>query len=219
MVWETKIVRLRQIFLSKWFYYLLITLTLLIFIFILLPYFVRNQVISVDFSYNLLSEFWGILFTVLLLITLVELREKLEWKSVRDKVIDMTKNELEDISKLVCIITDEQVKEPKQMEPMSIGRKIFSGPASLAKMILLKRLLRRQRVLDNIEAKYSNFLEPKLRVSLIELQEKFDDLSLTLELKEYYLKQRTEKEFFDTFFASMCKLYTMIEEMQKKVRM
>lgn len=211
------VMKFRGLLLSKWSFYLLTTLGLVMFNFVLLPHLVQNQIITGDLANNLHSEFLGILFTVTFLIALFEIRDYFERNSVRNQAINILGRELEEIYKIVEVITDGLIwngplDKVENKKLASIGRKIFSGTESLTRMNLLQRLIAKQRSLNNIEIKYSDFLQPEQHISLIELQHSLGLLDLGLKLRDWVLKHKSEKEYFNLFFDP---LFSIIKEIRK----
>lgn len=183
--------RIKRFLLSRWFIYLLITSALLIFILIVLPFWIQNQTIGSDLGDNLFAESWGLLFTVLILTMLFELRENIQWQAVKKKVYDRIGAEVYSIFKLVVHFIDvsnleeletlmaspkenlmkdffftelEALNNKDEIQLDEKGRKILSEGRYAYTFEV------RRKHFDEIETKYSKYLEPLLVTSLMEIQ-------------------------------------------------
>jgi hypothetical protein len=210
---------------SRWFYYLLIVSGLFIFIFGILPFWIHNQVISLELGENLFAEAWGILFTVLLLTIGIELGERLRWKPLKDRVlgkigsqirnifldliplIETSKDttlpskteELEDKLKRMISRHLKEFREKKEIELSERGKKTLSDKRSID--IYIKMFQEDKQSLNELEMKYSNLLkEPQIMKSIINIQKGFG--LLIWFVKDGYLWREDDEER-ETYFKHL----------------
>jgi len=182
----------RELLLSKWFYYSLTALALLVLIFFALPYWRSIGVISRELELDLFSECWGLLFTLLIFVMLFELRDKLDWKSVEGKVTRMIDRRLDAIFNEVSLlcnvsmvvfggISEEAFKKRRKEELERLAKNVELNQSTIDEIFEKRRhdlalelatvLDQHRMFLSEIEVKYSKFLHSKLQTALMEIQE------------------------------------------------
>jgi len=209
--------RLRELLLSKWFYYCLIALALFVLIFFALPYLANRGVISQELELDLFVECWGLLFTLLIFVVLFELRDKLDWKSVEGKVtrmidrrIDIIFNEVSLLCNVNMVvfgdISEEAFKKRRKEELERLSTKVELNQYMIDEIFEKKRhdvalelatvLDQHRMFLSEIEVKYSRFLNSQLQTTLIEIQEYLSYLRYELRVipttKERFNKDLSE---------------------------
>jgi hypothetical protein len=184
---------------SKWFYYLLTAILLLTFI-ILTGY---GTLHHIDIAERFLPTFVGLFITVVIFYIFFDLREELEWKEVEGRVKRRIGSEIFDLFTLLrdfCEVDKSWVggdsrdieafkkSERKQLKQMT-EKIVLIG--NLADDLITKKSLGQDYALmvDKIrvrisesEEKYGRFFSPKLRVSLMDVQDYLVDFRIELKL-------------------------------------
>lgn len=206
--------RIKQLFFSTWFYYLMYVVSLLIFRYIILPFWVLNETITNEQAYNLYSESWGLIFTIILLILVLDLRESIKWRSVKSKVYNRISIQLSGIfSEFVnlceCIIggakapnesMDDFLRRLQRTQLEELNRRIELN--DIAKKHLPEGAFAdlfdaRKQYLSNIEMKYFNFLDSEVVLSLMEIQDNLNQLSMSIRIQARAFLAPTDEEFFE----------------------
>ena len=192
---------------------------LLILIDVVFPSLIRSQVLSPDYGYNLISELWGILATVLLLIVILDLREELLRKSLKKRLFERIGTELHDDFEVLKDFVKVSEKEPLvQLEELSKKEKLelsqhayayFPKPAGPIDAFFLDRLLKSRERLGDLELKYFEFMEPGLRLSLMEIQRNLDRLHSAIDTMDRLGGESLEEWFFESMLKSV---HTIIKE-------
>lgn len=210
---------MRQILLSRWFYYFFITLGLFSFILVILPYFIQNQIISPDLGRNLFSEGWGILFTLLFLVMIFELRDWFQWKSVREQVFRRLGSELQYICYFLLSIVDvgnakERIRHISNLKGKialnSTGEEFFVKPKESDNIVFMRRILKGQQYLSEIETKYFRFIDPKLRLSIMKVQIGLEELGFHFELRNAFIERGRENAYLDMIESDIRDMLTEI---------
>ena len=189
--------KIKGFLLSIWFYYFLTAVVLVILNVVVFPYLIQGQVISRDFGDNLISEFWGILATLVLLIVIFEIREQLVKKSLKERLFERIGRQLYLVFNIIrkFVVTKrhsvrlsrqeflDELKEQSSKESLILDDYAWNylpKPADRLYGLELESLFRSRSVLGDLEVKYLEFLEPELRLSLMEIQHSLDALKSTV---------------------------------------
>lgn len=168
-------VKLQRIIWSKWLYYCLTAIFLIVFGWKIIPYLVENGIINIDLGFNLQSETFGIIFTLLMLVVVLELREQLRWRKVKEKVFDRISIQLRSL----FIQLTHFVEFTWSSKPYSILEELKSkqslafskeGMQTLNDKNLSRVLENRMIGFGELEERYYRFLESELELSLMEIQ-------------------------------------------------
>jgi len=180
---------------SKWFYYGLVAIAL----FVIICFLLYEMSVGNDMATRFLPTFVGLMFTLVIFMTFFDIRENLEWKEVEDRVKKRIGKEIHSIFvelSNLCEVDRESVGDVHNCEAWNEQRrkqlKQMTEKVELndwAKEMLEKNGLAlhlasffdsRRTLLSEIEGKYFRFLNPKLRASLIDIQDCLEDLRFEL---------------------------------------
>ena len=216
---------------SKILHYIAVSIVCLTTIYGIIPLLVRFTDMTSALGDNLKAEFWGILFTVIIILLVIDLREYFQWRPVKDKVLETIGKEISAFSialtklcKCSSISIEKWVslsKEDKrkilltQLEELNekvelneLGRKAFSktteAPVNFQEM---------QDNLSRIEAKYSRFLDSSLSLSLMEIQHQLSWISILQRIQRNLM---VEFELDEIFFKLVSEpLHSIVKEIYK----
>lgn len=87
--------------------------------------------------------------------------------------------------------------EEEKIELNELGKKFFSSKNSY------RRFQETKRILNDIEIKYSEFLTYDIRLSIKKTQEHLNNLIQLVRLRDIYLKDMSENEFFAKISAEI----------------
>ena len=208
---------------SKWMYYISIAFVLIIFDFFVLFAFVP---MNPDLGYNIFSEVWGIIATVLLLMLIVEVREHSEWKNVEIWVKTRMGKQLFNLfnilsrfiypeifspvpSKEKVLTILEAINEMKEATLTEYAYNHFPKPASDMSVYQLDILFRYRRYLSDLEIKYFRFIKPKIRISLMEIQKYLDSIEADFDLVKRFESSETvvEKSMVKSILGILKEIY------------
>ena len=184
---------------SKWFYYGLIAVLLAVLFCV--DWYASYQ-FNNDFAVRFMPTLIGIVFNFVFLIVFFDLREKLEWKEVEDRTKKLIGSEIFSLFTLVgyfCEVDrslqgnfhdretwkELERKQLKQMIDEVVINEIMAKDLmekndlamNYASMVESSRLR-----ISEIENKYGRFLNPKLRASLMDIQNYLGTLRFELKL-------------------------------------
>lgn len=217
---------IRKLFLSKWLYYSTIAGVLVLLFLYYLPLAREGN----DIAANFLSEIWGLIFTLGIFIVILDFRERLEWKSVEDRVKRRIGRQIRglfiDLSGL-CVI-DRVVfgpfsREKFEAEDLKQLNKLASEKVRLhdgAKKSLLKNDFRVQyrRLIESratsigqIEERYFRFLDSDVQASLMDIQDHLDDLTY-----DFIVPYAKRERFFESISSSIGKVMKEIDKLRRK---
>lgn len=186
-----------------------------------------------NLGYGVFSNFIGMIGTIVFLMYLMETRDNHEWKPVKQKVYDRIRIELDAILSLSL-----DLFEPRwtTLKPPAMGIRIkdlvwlwseetsdieftkalrSSAKTKLSKGTYLGIFEMRRGLLNEIETKYSRFLQPDLMISLMEIQNNL--LSITIYNN---VLLRTSENHQDPIFEKISKkIHTIVKEIYKIHRM
>ena len=218
--------KIRELFLSKWFWYGLFFLVLFGFGLSLL----LKALEGGELESNFLAEVFGLLFTLVIFVMFFDLREKLEWKSVEDRVKQRISRQIRglfiDLSGL-CVI-DRVVFGPfskEKFEEMDLKQlnKLASEDVTIhdeAKKSLLKNDFRMQyrRLIESratsigkIEERYFRFLDSDVQASLMDIQDHLDNLSYV-----FVVPYAKRERFFESISSSIGEIMKEIDKLRRK---
>lgn len=220
---ETELVKIlmkaQRVLGSKWVYYCITAVFLIVFGWKVLPYLVQKRMISSDLGYNLLAEIFGILFTLLVLVAMFELGDQLRWRKVKGKVLGRISTQLRTLfiqlthfieftwSTNAYTILDE-LNSKESLKFSKEGMEILTNEK-------LPKLLENWRVgFGELEERYYRFLESGLELSLMEIQRLLSRLRYGL---VQYQDPSTRKFISEDFQRKelLSIIHTMIHEISK----
>jgi hypothetical protein len=184
---------------SKTLAYGAIAIVLLIFVLFIFPYLIQYNLIASDLGTNLISEFIGMLVTLVLFVIFLDVREKMEWKRVEKKVYDrIGKKMIQLLSTLMnyCMhpqraISSESDRQQYEKSKKEIIEKIWNNPECLSLDSITRiyfkgpegperALLPYKDFLSLIEIKYLDHLDTNIQECLINLQDYLENFSNNL---------------------------------------
>ena len=214
--------------LSEKTYWVILIVGLIIFVsligFVLIPY----EILDYNLGINLISEGIGILLTVVFLAWLFNLREALQWKSVKDRVLKRLGTEIYLLSRWLMSLCRVSFERSSKL----VSGKVFfdyleelNSKKSIQvwdewKMMLFEGTLTSflegsERRLADIEMRYFRFLDAKLVDSLMEILYNLHVLSLDLRTMEKLpteVKQEYSEKYFD---GTSTGIHRIIKEVYK----
>jgi len=165
---------------------------------------------------------------------IIELREYSQWRPVKDRVMKMIGREVYELFidfTNVCKCTHGGGKSREESFEEFKKRIFFAQLEELNKMVELNELGRkwfskgglatlyetRAKHLGDIEAKYSRFLDALLRLSLMEIQDNLNSLSLDLHIKKIELGDwfKSEERFLSLVSMRIHKITKEIYKLHK----
>ena len=188
-------------------YWIILIVGLIIFVsligFMVVPY----EILDYNLGINLISESIGMLFTIVFLSWLFNLREKNEWRVVKDSVYSHIQNHLSSIfdgiltyvengfsiKKSFLSIKDEDTRKKhiymqlcklKDAKKITLDTKMLS--IFLEDRTFLDYFVRMARRLSDVESKYSRFLSPQLTVALMRIQDDIRVLEHAFEMHKQF---------------------------------
>jgi hypothetical protein len=186
---------------SRWAVYISIAIILIIISLIVLFGFVP---INPDLSYNIVSEIWGMVATIFLLILVVEGWEYREWKAVENMVETRFGGKLYGLFNILARFIHEETfrANPSKEEVIEILETLNKKeettltqyfyenflPKKLdtTSVYQLKSLYYFRQYFRDLEIKYSRFFNPNLRISLMEIQDHLDEIEANFVLLQTY---------------------------------
>ena len=209
-------------------YWVILIVGLIIFVlligFVLIPY----EILDYNLGINLISEGIGILVTVVFLTWLFNLRDTLQWKSVKDTVLKRIGIRIHDIFLEMVNLVQVNHKMPQrafaeefksvfflQLEELNNktylllgdhGEKILSGQD------FFKRIQDDVQFLNNMEMKYFKFLDPPFVQALMQIQFLMNGLVQNLRMKKRILEFMPEEKFLE---ALPILIHEIIKEIYK----
>jgi len=111
---------------KKWMVYLLIGGVLFSFALFLFPHMILIGLISPDFGLNLQSEFWGLLFTLIFFVGIIEIREWHEWRGLEKLVKNEIGRQMESL--IDTFIVTFCMHPPRGITSRSEYEKYYSKP-------------------------------------------------------------------------------------------
>lgn len=217
---------IRRLLLSKMFWYILIALILTILLFLIYPIAKSGD----ELAGNFLAEMWGLYFALGFFVMLFELRERLEWKSVENRVEKRIGKQIRGLFaelSILCKIERAHVDPLSKKKQAELVERQLDTLASEnieftleAKKELLKEDLRRsyERFLDSrannlvrIEERYSRFLDSEVQTSLMDIQDYLDGLSL-----EFRIRHIRDEDFFKSVSYWIGKIMREISKLKRK---
>ena len=186
--------------LSEKGYWIILIVGLIVFVslieFVLIPY----EILDYNLGINLISESIGILFTIIFLTWLFSLRETRQWKIVKDEVIRRIGVKVYDICFDFINLLTLSVQTPPEATVEEYKRIFFTqleevyrkeqiklnnlGKQTLPKQEFIRSLRDGHDYLDNLETKYSKFLDPSLTRSLMKIKFMLNALNRNLGMRK-----------------------------------
>jgi len=198
-----------------------------------------HEMITPEFADNLLAECWGILFTVFVIMGVLDLREYFQWRPVKDMVLRRIGIEVSSILSYLTYLCEvnhvyEMIEDEKAIDfsrrTLILQLKQLNVDVKLNKVARKKflkgekfpALYRRGKNLANIETRYSRFLGSSLRLSLMRIQENLDRLVRTIsrstEIPLYYDSEDVFLKLIETWIRNIVKeIYKMHKEMEIEI--
>jgi hypothetical protein len=193
---------------SKWFYYGLIGLVLTIVLVILVYYSVNGN----EMTWRFVPTVSGLLVTLFIFTVFFDVRDWLEWKPVKSRVLKMIANQLDAISGELLIMcdvnlvvsgkwTEEGHKKRRDEELQRMANNTQVSQSVVDDLFTMKDMggelatyFEKHRILlSEIEMKYTEFLDSQLQDGLMEIQENLGILRYALKVK-YAKKERFHED-------------------------
>lgn len=208
-----------NLILSKWLYYILIATLLLIFI-ALTSY---GASLGIEMAARFLPTFVGLFVTLVIFWIFFDIREKLEWKTTKEKIMNRIGRQLHGVFQNVSLLCEVDVQfDFEQDDYKRYDAKKLQ--ALIAKEIMINDALEKEETsryyaqmfqgledaLGEIERRHGNFLSPYLQNSLINLEENLHSLSFEC-LLTFGNKEDRKKFIVD----AVGKIMKEIDEMRK----
>jgi hypothetical protein len=196
---------------SRWIYYFLICLVLVVANWIILPFLVVKEIVNLDLSYNLFSEIFGIFLTLILLVAIFEFKEEMNWRKVKKKVLQRICNHIRSLFIKMMDLVDLRkswssdayvmLTHLSNQDSLTFSKK---GKKILANINLDDFLNNLIFSLGVIEGRYYRFLEADLELRLMEIQGLLESL-------RNRIKENQEKELLETIHAIVREIYMIYE--------
>jgi hypothetical protein len=203
---ENRALRILRLMVSKRFCYSLIAILLAI---IFVAVWIASSSFNNDFANRFMPTLIGIIFNFAIFIVFFDLREKLEWKEVEDRVKKRIGSEIFSSFTLLTYFCEVdrsldgdihnretwkklERKQLKQMTEKVVLNELMVKDLSEKKDLALNyaSLVESNRIrISEIEGKYFRFLNLKLRTSLMDIQDYLGDLRF--EVKVSIVKKET----------------------------
>jgi hypothetical protein len=176
---------------SKWFYYALITILLLILI-ALTSY---GTSLGIEIAARFLPTFVGLFVTLLIFWIFFDVREKLEWKSVEDRVRKKIGRQIGSIFSNIRMLCEVEATETRSLTEIDWNRESKKDLNDLVnKGVKLnnqwkdtiiasqfsKFFEEQENLISEIEGKYGKFLGSELQTSLLDIEEYLRRLSFEI---------------------------------------
>jgi hypothetical protein len=206
--------------LSKWLYYTLIA----IFLLLLIVFVTYSASLGNDMALRFLPTTFGLLFTFCIFIVFFDLREELEWKTTKERIMKRIGNQLHGVFQNVSSVCevdfqfdfekedfrkyDEKRLQALTTKEIKLNNAWEEEETSRYYGQMFQRL---EDALGEIERRHGNFLSPSLQNSLITLEENLRSLSF-----EYLLTFGTKKDRKKFIVDAVGKAMKEIDEMRKK---
>lgn len=187
---KSNMTKMERLVISKWFYYFWIAIFLA---FIFCTIWISAYSYSNDFAIRFMPTLIGLVFNFAIFIVFFDLREYLEWKTVRDKIMRRIGDQLHSILWDVALLLDAEIdttmSDITEVDFNKLSKKYLNAMASgnfkltnvwkdkeinskLANMFLLK-----ENMLGEIEGRYGKFLKSDIQCSLMNVEEYLHNLS------------------------------------------
>ena len=224
---------IRKLFLSKRFFYCFIGSVLVLVWFIGIPFFLYLGIINEDLALNLVSEIWGLFFTLLMFVVLLECRDWLEWKSFEDTIKKRMGKQLytlfnilgrfvysetfkPDLSKEETLKILKSLSEMKEAKLNDYANYYLPTPKDDLSSYQLEILFRYRHYLSDYETKYFRFLKAETRSSLLEIQERLDAIEEDFRLVKRFEGSQdvVEKSMAESILRIMKEIYNLHKKME-----
>jgi hypothetical protein len=185
--------------LSKWFWYIVVIIILCSLI-ALMTYLSLQ---GIDFASRFLPTLLGLLITLAIFYVFFDLREELEWKTVRDRVMRRIGNQLhgvfEDVSELceVNVPFDFERDDFKKYPEKKLNELVVKGiklndlwKDEEKSLWFADRFDRLWDALGTIETRHEKFLSPTLQDSLLNIEESLHALSFECHATDFNEENR-----------------------------
>jgi hypothetical protein len=223
---KKRAIKLAGFVLSKWFWYGVIAVFLAILLFADLgsAYWFNN-----DFAIRFMPTLFGLVFNFAIFIVFFDLREELEWKEVEGRVKSRIGREARSLFSFLIMfcqvdrvlfgdVQSEQTwKELDEKQFNQITKKVVLNESLMQDLLRERNLALNYALLGDgirtrfseIEDKYGRFLNPKLRASLMDIQDYLADFRY--ELKSFGSTKRLS-ESLSPLIEKLAKEITTIRE-------
>ena len=217
---------------SKWFSYLVIGLVLGCFWFLIIPAFLELGIINGDLALNLVSEIWGLFFTLGMFIVVLEYRDWLERKPIKDiakKRVEKQLYRLVIALTKVCKVsvgigkfegdTEDFVRELFFTQLEELNTKVELHPKKkkyLSNGYYTSLFQTRADNLSTLINKNYTFLDPALLKSLLIIEDNLESITTALNIKKNNPTWYTDEEFFEAISKSIQGIAKEIYGIHKK---
>ncbi len=172
--------------------------------FIIFPSLKLNGIINEDLALNLFSETWGLLFTLLFFVVIIELKDFFEWKPVRARIMRRIGNQLFDIIWDIDMLIDAENDSTmegienvdfnkltkKKLDALVQGN--FKVTLQFGDQVITTKLSQkyeaREAVINNIISRYGKYLLSEIHSSLMDIEEYLGQVSFELGVKPLVIK-------------------------------
>ena len=183
--------------------------------------------LSIDFALRFLPTLFGLLITFSIFIVFFDLREELEWKTVRDRVMRRIGNQLFDIIWTVDSLLEAEIDygmegttevdyyklSEKKLNALITGKFKLNIPSRDQDLMarLSQGYNRRENLIGEIIGNYGKFLSSEIQCLLMDIEEHLGSLSFQLKLP-IIVEGYEPKKITDL----LSKIGQEIDEMRKK---
>jgi len=207
--------KISRLLLSKWFYYILISIGLILFWIFLLPLALGGEQLAANF----LAEVFGLLFTLVILVMILDYREWLEWKSVEHRVRKRIQGQILGLFAELSIFCKMKGADSFENQLNRLASEKIELTKE-AKSDLLEYDLRRdwewildsrRKNLSEIEAKYLRFLDSEIQASLMDIQDYLNSLCI-----QFRLRHTKDEDFVESFSSWTGKIMKEVLKLKRK---
>ena len=198
-------------------------LVLIAFLFGFFPYLIQNGIISEEFGLNIGSETWGLLFTLMFFVVILELREKLEWRQPNEKILKRIGLQLHGVFQYVSDLCEVNVpfdfeKEDFKKYPEKKLNELLTKEIKLksswkkeeTSLYHAERFDSLWEALGTIETRHGKFLSPTLQDSLMTIEDSLHSLSF-----EFHLTDGIEIGRKQSITKAIAEIFKEIDKLRK----
>lgn len=205
-------------FLSKWFYYAIFGIVLVIILVLLL---VTFGIVFEDLALNLYSEIFGLLFTLIAFVGVLEIRERLEWKKIKKKVMKRIGRQIQAIFSAItdlCVIDfpietfESNTYREEELEALLTKKIILrdSWKEKERSLVFAHIFESHWKAIGIIDSRHGKYLSPEVQCSLLDIED-----SLHKVLFEFYATDFIEKDREEIIITEFKKIVKEIDYLRK----
>lgn len=203
-------------------YWFLLILGFIVFALLIWFWFIPYGIVEYNLGVNLFTSSIFMVFTVVFLSWLLSLRERIQWDLVKNEVLEELGGELRSIFIVLRSYLEvpktsfiEELAQMDILELSSLGKEVLIRSTSQKDIWVLNYLLNRTAFFNNLETKYSRFIDPPLRLSLMKIQNELEWMKRMLELRETYLEFNIYSSVDEYFHGQSLAILRIIKEIDK----